>query len=166
MNIKKLLGKVSGKERVDAYRQAAREAERYPQPSAPPPAPVREMTSDLTFQNTPCEVPHKIATSEGEWEIHRWEEAEEAVLAMQAEEVEFVILTAGDARHGIRFVQSVPLADRPGFTVELALEEGAGTRLVEKEFRTGEECLAVFREFYHTSAVRDWQSYRPVRFYK
>lgn len=168
MNIKKLFDKVSGKESLNAYQQAAKEAERYQQPPKPrtEPEPKRELTSDVTFKNTQCNVPHQITTSEWDREIHSWEEAEDAVLAMQAEEVEFVVLTTGDARHGIRFIQSVPLPDRPGFTVELALEEGDHTRLVEKEFRTGEECLAVFREFYETSFVHDMEEYQPVRFYK
>lgn len=163
MNIGKLLGKLSGKEQLNAYQQAAQNAETY---SAPPAPPARDLTDTVTFQNTPCPVPHLITTSEGEHEITRWEEAEDAVLAMMAEEVEFVILTAGDARHGIRFVQSVPLADRPGFTVELALEEGDRTRLVEREFPTQEACLAVFREFFETASVTGIDQFRPVKFYK
>ena len=163
MNIKKLFGKKKDEEKLKAFQQAAG----YSGSATTQPAAERQLTSDVTFAPTKCEVSYLLSTDQGERGISSFGEVENALLDMMAGEAEFVILTVGNACHGIRFIQSCPLNDEDGFTVELALEqEGGRTRLVEKSFYTQKECLEVFREFYNTSSVQDKESYTPVEFYK
>ena len=118
--------------------------------------------STVTFQNTACEVSRRVRSQSGERNVSSWEEVEAAIQRMLDDPEEFVILTVGDPRHGIRFIQSTRL--RPGgITLELALESPQGTRLVEKTC-TREECFAIFREFYNTTDVPGREQYTPVKF--
>ena len=82
-------------------------------------------------------------------------------------ELEFVILTTGDASHGIRFIQTCPLPDQDMVTVELSLEEPGNSRarLVEKDCGQ-EEVFAIFRAFYQTGDVPNRERYQPVRFFQ
>ena len=165
MNIRKFLNRVKGKEN--------REAARYCEAALPPqlasekePSTQGRLTTDVTFEKTRCAVPYRLSTSEWERSISSWDEVEEALEKMQEGEVEFVILTVGEAPHGIRFIQTCPLPDREDVTVELSLEEGKSrSRLVEKDCSM-EECIAIFRTFFHTTGVPDREEYKPMSFYQ
>lgn len=172
MNIGKFLNKITGKDKLDAYRQAAQ----YQQSAAAqgvPPAPGGpaqkdpRLTTDVTFEKTTCDVPFRLATSEWERTVSGWEEIEEALDQMLDGELEFVILTTGDASHGIRFIQTCPLPDQDMVTVELSLEEPGNSRarLVEKDYDQ-EEVFAIFQTFYRTGNVPDREEYQPMEFYK
>lgn len=170
MNIRKFLNRVKGKEKLEAFREAARYCETalppQPAPGKEPPAQGR-FTTDVTFEKTRCAVPYRLSTSEWERSISSWDEVEEALEEMQEGEVEFVILTVGEAPHGIRFIQTCPLPDREDVTVELSLEEEgkSRSRLVEKDCSM-EECIAIFRAFFHTADVPDREEYKPMSFYQ
>lgn len=172
MNIGKFLNKITGKDKLDAYQQAAQ----YQQSAAArgvPPAPggpARKdprLTTDVTFEKTTCDVPFRLSTSEWERTVSGWEEIEEALDQMLDGELEFVILTTGDASHGIRFIQTCPLPDQDMVTVELSLEEPGNSRarLVEKDYDP-EEVFAIFQTFYRTGNVPDREEYRAMEFYK
>lgn len=160
MNIGKFFGKKKEQDKLDAFQMAAS----Y-QPAQPPRQPSRPTTTNVTFEKTTCDTAHRLSTSEGERTVTRWAEVEEALERMLTGEVEFVTLIAGEAPHGIRFVQSCPLPDSDDFTVELNLEEKGSprSRLVEKDC-TGEECIAIFREFYDAGSVPEREKYKPVEF--
>ena len=50
--------------------------------------------------------------------------------------------------------------------MELSLEEGKSrSRLVEKDCSM-EECIAIFRTFFHTTGVPDREEYKPMSFYQ
>ena len=117
---------------------------------------------EVIFKNTSCDVPRRVASQSGERDVTSWDEVEEAIRDMLADPEEFVILTVGDPRFGIRFIQSTQLKTG-GITLELALETPQGTRLVEKDC-TQQECLEIFREFYNTTSVQGVEQYTPVEF--
>ena len=166
MNIGKFLNKITGKDKLDAYRQATR-YQQQAAAAAPPQPESRPTTTQVTFTRTKCDVPFRLATSEGEWTVTQWEEIEEALDQMLDGELEFVILTTGDASHGIRFIQTCPLPDQDMVTVELSLEEPGNSRarLVEKDYDQ-EEVFAIFQTFYRTGNVPDREEYQPMEFYK
>jgi len=166
MNIGKFLNKMTGRDKLDAYQQATR-YQQQAAAAAPPQPESRPTTTQVTFTQTKCDVPFRLATSEGEWTVTQWEEIGEALEQMLEEVVEFVILTAGDASHGIRFIQSCPLPDKDMVTVELSLEEPGNSRarLVEKDYDP-EEVFAIFQTFYRTGNVPDREEYQPMEFYK
>lgn len=123
----------------------------------------QKTTTKVTFQNTPCDTPRRLDTNSGtDHPISSWEEVAEALRGMFSDPEEFVILTVGDPRHGIRFIQSTQ-TKTGGITLELALESPEGTRLVERSCNQ-EECLAIFREFYNTTDVPQRELYKPVEF--
>ena len=171
MNIRRFLDRMKGKGKLDAYQEAARYQQAAAQAeSAPARRPAQQqprLTADVTFEKTVCDVPFRLTTSEGEWTVSQWEEIGEALEQMLDGDVEFVILTAGDAGHGIRFVQTCPLPDQEMVTVELSLEEEGNprARLVEKDCDQ-EEVFDIFRAFYRTGDVPDREHYRPVEFYR
>lgn len=173
MNIRRFLDRMKGKGKLDAYQEAARYQQQAAAQAGPAPAAGRpaqqqpRLTTDVTFEKTVCDVPFRLTTSEGEWTVSQWEEIGEVLEQMLDGDVEFVILTAGDAGHGIRFVQTCPLPDRDMVTVELSLEEEGNprARLVEKDCDQ-EEVFDIFRAFYRTGDVPDREHYRPVEFYR
>lgn len=161
MNLKKFFGRKKEQDQLEAFRTAAG----Y-RPPDPPSQPRRAVTADVTFRKTVCDVPHRLTTSEWEGAVDHWEEVEDALERMLDGELEFVILIAGDAPQGIRFVQTCLLPDKVGATVELSMEEPGSprTRLVEKD--CGEdEVFDIFRAFYRTGGVPDRERYRPVEFF-
>ncbi len=87
---------------------------------------------------------------------------EDCILDMLDDEDEFVTLTVGEALHRIRYVQACQFPE--GITVQLGIEEGGHTRLVEKTC-TEKECLEIFREFYDTASVQNVEAYTPVEFF-
>lgn len=172
MNIGKFLNKMTGRDKLDAYQQAAQYQQSAAAQGVPPApgGPARKdprLTTDVTFEKTTCDVPFRLATSEWERTVSGWEEIEEALDQMLDGELEFVILTTGDASHGIRFIQTCPLPDQDMVTVELSLEEPGNSRarLVEKDYDQ-EEVFAIFQTFYRTGNVPDREEYRAMEFYK
>ncbi len=122
----------------------------------------KQTTTDVTFQNTVCNVPWNIRTQEQDCSVSSWDEIEDCVLGMFADADEFVTLTAGDAPYHIRYVQAAQTGE--GIDVELGIEEGDHTRLVGKNC-SQKECMDIIREFYQTLNVQNQEKYKPVEFF-
>ena len=135
MNIGKFLNKITGKDKLDAYRQATR-YQQQAAAAAPPQPESRPTTTQVTFTRTKCDVPFRLATSEGEWTVTQWEEIGEAP------DKDMVTVELG--------------LEEPG---------NPRTRLVEKDCGQ-EEVFAIFRAFYQTGDVPNRERYQPVRFFQ
>lgn len=122
----------------------------------------KKTTTDVTFQNTICNVPWNIRTQEQDHSVSSWEEIEDCILGMFSDSNEFVTLTAGNAPYHIRYVQAAQTDN--GIDVELGIEEGDKTKLVGKDC-SQRECMDVFQEFYHTLNVKEQEGYKPVEFF-
>ncbi len=123
---------------------------------------TQKTTTDITFENTTCNVPRNVRTQEIDQEVSSWEFVQDCILDMFEDGDEFVTLTIAEIKYGIRFVQACRGGD--GIIVELGIEKENRTNLVEK-ICTEEECLEIFREFYDTTYVRDVEGYSPVSFF-
>ena len=73
---------------------------------------------------------------------------------------QFVVLTAPQAQHKIRYVQAC--ANNGEIEVELGIEE-EGTRLYYK-MCSEEECYRIFLDFYENRFVPKMEEYKPVEF--
>lgn len=122
----------------------------------------KKTTTNVLFQKTVCNVPWNVRTQEVDKAVSSWEAIEDYLWEMFDDENEFVTLTTADARYNIRYVQATQ-ADGE-IVVQLGIEEGENTKLVEK-MCTEEECLNIFQEFYTSVYVQDWETYTPVEFY-
>ncbi len=85
---------------------------------------------------------------------------EEYLENMFASQDDFVILTAPEAQHKVRFVQAC--THDGDIEVELGIEE-EGTRLYYK-MCTREECYRIFLDFYDDVFIPKMEEYRPVEF--
>lgn len=75
---------------------------------------------------------------------------------------EFVILTHAKAKNGVRYVQACLAGTK--WIVQLGIEEGNATRLVEKSCFTSKECVDIFYLFYEFGTVENLEEYVPVQF--
>lgn len=123
----------------------------------------KETTTDVTFGKVTCNTKHTVRTQEIEKTAPSWHMVEECLWNMFEDDNEFVVLTVGDARYHIRYIQAAQIPE--GITIQLGIEEGEQTRLVEKTC-SEEECMEIFQEFYHSSHVQDVEHYTPVEFYR
>ena len=90
-----------------------------------------------------------------------WDEVEFRIRKMLDTADEHVLLCLGTASYGVRYIQS---AHKPGgYTLQLGLEQGEHTRLVEKDV-TPEEIREIFRKFYDLGIVEGIEKYKPVKF--
>ncbi len=124
---------------------------------------AKETTTDVTFGKVICNAKHTVRTQEIEKTAPSWHMVEECLWDMFEDADEFVVLTVGDARYHIRFIQAAQIAE--GITVQLGIEEGEHTRLVEKTC-SEDECMEIFQRFYDSSQVQDVERYTPVEFYR
>lgn len=122
----------------------------------------KKLTTEVVFGKTICNVPRKVSTQEVERSVDSWEEVADYILDMFEDEDEFVVLTVGELLHQIRYVQAAQVSS--GIIVQVGIEEGEQTRLVEKEC-TQEECMNIFREFYESALVQNLEEYTPVEFW-
>lgn len=122
----------------------------------------RKLTTEVVFGKTVCNVHRELKTQEIAHSVDSWDEVEDCIWDMFEDEDEFVVLTVGELLHQIRYVQASQIKD--GIIVQLGIEEGEQTRLVEKKC-TQEECLDIFREFYASASVQDVEKYTPVKFW-
>lgn len=75
---------------------------------------------------------------------------------------QFVTLTLPRAVNGVRFVQACLIGQNP--VVQLGLEKGGKTQLVEKTCSTSSECVEIFHLFYDYGIVNNISDYSPVKF--
>ena len=120
-------------------------------------------TTDVTFKNTVCHVPWNVRTQEIDKSVFSWEEIEDCIFGIFADSDEFVTLTTGeDIPYHIRYVQATQCNE--GIVVQVGIEEGEKTRLVEK-VGSQKECMDILREFYNTLNVQDLEKYKPMEFF-
>ena len=124
----------------------------------------KKAANEVLFEKTVCSVPWNMRTQELDQAVYSWAEIEDGIQGVFENEDEFVTLTTGEMCGIVRFVQACQERGGTGIIVELGLEEGAHTRLVEKVCQGEEECLEIFEEFYHTGDVKDQKEYSPVKF--
>lgn len=122
----------------------------------------RPTTTNVLFEKTVCTQPWNVRTQELDISVDSWDTIEDCLAAMLVDPDEFITLTTANAYHNIRFIQATQIKD--GITVELGIEEGDHTRLVEKTC-TEEECLNIFQEFFTSATVRNVEQYHPVEFF-
>lgn len=121
----------------------------------------KKTTTDVLFKKKVCNVLWNVRTQMLDKPIYSWDIVEDCLMEMFDDEEEFVTLTAADIRYNIRYVQACQISD--GIIVQLGIEEGNNTKLVEKV--CGEkECLDIFKEFYASTQVRNLEKYTPVEF--
>lgn len=75
---------------------------------------------------------------------------------------QFVTLELPEANYGVRYVQAC--INQGKIDVQLGLEEGNNTKLVEKTC-SHEDCQKIFLEFFDYGYVNDLESYTPVQFF-
>lgn len=123
----------------------------------------KKLSTEVTFQKTECIAPKTISMQQiTDHAVSSWETVENCLLDMFEDADEFVVLTLEEIHHQIRYVQAAQIKE--GVIVQLGIEEGDHTRLVEKEC-TKEECCEIFQKFYNSSYVQDVEQYKPVQFY-
>lgn len=122
----------------------------------------RKTTTDVLFGKTDCNMAKNVRTQEIDKLASSWEMVEECLLEMFLDDNEFVTLTIEEIHHNIRYVQACQAEDQ--IVVQLGIEEGDKTRLVEKMCME-DECMDIFYEFYNSTSVRNLESYHPVEFF-
>ncbi len=75
---------------------------------------------------------------------------------------QFVTLTLSSAKNGVRYMQAC--MDGGDIIIQLGLESGEQTRLVERTVSEPEECTDIFVKFFETGLVDRVNSYKPVKF--
>lgn len=123
----------------------------------------KELTTQVVFEKTVCNVSRNVRTQEVDRPVDSWYEVLDYIQDMFEDEDEFVVLVVGELLHQIRYVQACRISD--GIIVQLGIEEGEQTRLVEKKC-TQEECINIFRQFYDSASVQNVEEYTPVEFLK
>lgn len=121
----------------------------------------RKTTTDITFGKVTCSESY-AENQNGKRKADTWRTVEDMIYEMFDDADQFVTLTLNDIDYNIRYVQATQVND--GITVQLGIEEGEHTKLVEK-ICSEDECLDIFEEFYYSSAVSDIEEYKPVEFF-
>ena len=122
----------------------------------------KKLSTDVVFGKTVCNVAREISTQEINRSVDSWDEVADCIWDMFEDENEFVTLTVGELLHQVRYVQATQTDG--GIVVQLGIEEGEQTRLVEK-ICTQKECLEIFQKFYEEALVENIKEYTPVEFW-
>lgn len=123
---------------------------------------LRGKTTDVTFEAVPHTGRRSLETQDGGISEFDFSAVEGRLNELYRDADQFVTLTLAEAPHGIRFVQACQA--KGGIAVQLGLEAGGRTRLVEK-LCSPAECTAIFRRFYDHADADAPDSYRPVEFF-
>lgn len=75
---------------------------------------------------------------------------------------QFITLTHAKAKYGIRYVQACFAGSK--LIVQLGVEKGNNTKLVEKICSNSKECVDIFYLFFETGIVNNLEEYQPVKF--
>ncbi len=75
---------------------------------------------------------------------------------------QFVTLTRAKADYGIRYVQACFAGTK--LIMQLGIEKGNSTKLVEKTCSNSKECIEIFYLFYESGKVDKPEEYQPVQF--
>ncbi len=118
------------------------------------------MGKDMVFKNVGKQSNFTLENQNGKTENFRDVDIEDYLTDMFDDAEQFVILTAPEPQHKVRYVQACVQDD--GIEVELGIQE-EGTRLFGK-LCTEEECYRIFLDFYDNLFVPDMNEYQPVEF--
>lgn len=91
-----------------------------------------ETTTQVRFRQPACPVSRMLSTQNGERSIDTWEAVENALGELLTDGDQFVVLSVGEPRHDIFFVQTTPSNQGDGFILQVSIREGSGSRLVER----------------------------------
>lgn len=75
---------------------------------------------------------------------------------------QFITLTRAKADYGVRYVQACFVGTK--LIVQLGIEKGNSTKLVEKVCSNSKECVEIFYLFYRSGKVDNLEEYQPVQF--
>ena len=118
------------------------------------------MGKDVVFENVAKQSRSRLEDQNGRTENFAAVDIEYYLADMFKDREQFVILTAPEPQHKVRYVQACVADD--GIEVELGIQE-AKTRLFGK-LCTEEECCRIFLDFYDRIFVPDMSEYQPVEF--
>lgn len=118
------------------------------------------MGKEIIFKNVAEQSRFTLENQNGRTENFEDVDIEVYLEDMFDDPEQFVILTAPEPRHKVRYVQAC--VQDEGIEVELGIQE-EGTRLLGR-LCTEEECYRIFMDFYDNAFVPDLSEYRPVEF--
>lgn len=122
----------------------------------------KKTTKDIDFELVEMDGIVRLENNfDGVIKHPEWEDVEEYIDRMLANQEEFVTLTLDRSLYGIRYMQACQVPD--GITVELGLEKDNVTKLVEKTCDK-DETLKYFDFFYHYGTVKDVETFTPMEF--
>ena len=115
---------------------------------------------ERVFQTVGKQDGFKLENQNGALREFRDVDIEDYLENMFEDPEQFVILTAPEALHKVRFVQAC--VQKEGIEVELGIEEN-GTHLVYK-MCSKEECIRIFLDFFEDEFLPKMDEYRHVQF--
>lgn len=121
----------------------------------------RKLTDDVKFGKVSCSEAY-VENQDGKSKADSWMTVQDYIYKMFDDSDQFVILTLANSAYNIRYVQAVQVEG--GINVQIGIEEGDNTKLVEK-ICSEEECIDIFQEFYESSYVCGIEQYTPVKFW-
>lgn len=119
-----------------------------------------EQNKEIVFQIVGKQNGFKLENQYGTRKEFRDVDIEDYLEDMFVPPEQFVILSAPEALHKVRFVQACVQKNR--IEVELGIEED-GTHLVYK-LCSEEECMRIFLDFFENEFIPDMEEYKPVEF--
>ncbi len=114
----------------------------------------------VVFEKTSPQPGFTLRNQEGELTDFRDIDIEDYLADMFDSPDQFVVLTAPQAQHNVRFVQACTHDGE--IEVEIGIE-GEGTHLFYK-MCTEEECFRIFLDFYENTFIPKMEEYKPVEF--
>lgn len=120
----------------------------------------KEEKKEVVFQNVKSQQGFTLENQDRKVTDFRDVDIEDYLADMFVTPDQFVILTAPEPQHKIRYVQACTHDGE--IEVELGIEE-EGTRLYYK-MCSEEECCRIFLEFYDNTFLPEMAEYKPVEF--
>ena len=123
---------------------------------------TQNSSKEVVFEKVRQSVPMKLENFYDQPILNpTWDDVEFRIRKMLDTADEHVLLSLGTASYGVRYIQSASIPG--GYTLQLGLEQGDQTRLVEKDV-TPSEIREIFEKFYKFGIVDDIDKYKPVTF--
>lgn len=120
----------------------------------------KKKNKEIVFQNVKSQQGFTLQNQERNLTDFRDIDIEDFLEDMFVRSDQFVVLTAPEARRGVRYVQAC--VNEGEIEVELGVESD-GTRLYYK-ICSQEECHRIFLDFYDGCFIPDMKEYKPVAF--
>ncbi|MBP1586339.1 MAG: hypothetical protein ILP17_11665 [Lachnospiraceae bacterium] len=123
---------------------------------------TQNSSKEVVFEKVRQSVPMKLENFYDHPILNpTWDDVEFRIRKMLDTADEHVLLSLGTASYGVRYIQSASIPG--GYTLQLGLEQGDQTRLVEKDV-TPSEIREIFEKFYKFGIVDDIDKYKSVTF--